>query len=158
MVRQHRTAAAVVVTIALTASFAPTAAADPAPLTRAEAVITATDSGAAVRPNPDQQAAGSQSHSATPTNAQTQALSELQRAAVQAGLHPGVFGTNSPRVSSTSPTVVHTTHSEDGFDWGDAGIGAGGLLVLLAAGFAGASTATSNRKRRLREERATAAR
>jgi hypothetical protein len=190
MVRQHRTTAAVVVTLALTAGFAPTASADPAPLARAEAiitatdsgtavranpdeqalgsqshsatptkvVITATDSGTAVRANPDEQALGSQSHSATPTNTQVKALADLQRAAVQAGLHPGVFGTNSPRVSTTAPTVARTTHSERGFDWGDAGIGAGGLLLLLAAGFAGTSAATSSRRRRPGEKRATAAR
>ena len=57
MVRQHRTTAAVAITLALTASLAPTASADPAPLARAEAAITATHGSAPVRPNPDQQTA-----------------------------------------------------------------------------------------------------
>ena len=57
MVRQHRTTAAVAITLALTASLAPIASADPAPLARAEAAITATHGSALVRPNPDEQTA-----------------------------------------------------------------------------------------------------
>ena len=44
--------------------------------------------------------------------------------------------------SSTTPApapIVHVTRVDDGFDWGDAGIGAGvatGLLLLSAAGLA----------------------
>jgi D-alanyl-D-alanine carboxypeptidase len=57
MVRQHRTTAAVAITLALTASLASTASADPAPLARAEAAIAATQGSALVRPNADQQTA-----------------------------------------------------------------------------------------------------
>ena len=55
MVRQHRTTAAVVITLALTASLAPTASADPAPLARAEAAITA-DSRQRTRPTQSRRA------------------------------------------------------------------------------------------------------
>ncbi len=157
MVRQHRTTAAVVITLALTASFAPVAAADPAPLDRAEAAIAAAHSSIPVRPNPDDQTVGSLSRSPRLTETQVKALADLQRAAVQAGLHPGVFGTNSPRVSNAVPTVVHSTASDRGFDWGDAGIGAGASLVLLGAGLVGARAVTTSRTRRTREKRAMAA-
>ena len=50
MVRQHRTTAAVAITLALTASLAPTASADPAPLARAEAAIAATQQQSHRRP------------------------------------------------------------------------------------------------------------
>src|SRR5437588_12322036 len=56
------------------------------------------------------------------------ALADMQHAAAEAGLHPGVFG---PReAASVSPgTIRPVTHSE-GPDWGDAGIGAGGAFAL----------------------------
>ena len=67
MVRQHRTTAAVVITLALTASLASTASADPAPLARAEAAIAAAHSSPpVVGPNPDEQAAIAAAHSSPP--------------------------------------------------------------------------------------------
>jgi hypothetical protein len=41
-----------------------------------------------------------------------------------------------------------------GFDLGDAAIGAGASLVLLALGLAGTHVATSSRKRHTRDQRA----
>lgn len=156
MVRQHRTMAAVVITLAL-ASFAPTAAADPAPLNQAEAAIAAAHSDIPVRPNPDEQTVGSLSGSPRLTEKQDKAIADLQHAAVQAGLHPGVFGPNPPRVSNAGREAAHITSSGRGFDWGDAGIGAGAFLVLLGIGLAGLRAATSSRTRRAREKRAMAA-
>jgi hypothetical protein len=45
-----------------------------------------------------------------------------------------------------SPVVIRVVH-HGGFDWGDAGIGAGGALVLLSLGFAG-TTLSSRRRHR----------
>lgn len=157
MVRQHRTTAAVVITLALAASFVPTAAADPPPLNRAEAAIAAAHSGIPARPNPDEQTVRSLSRSPRLTKKQVVAIADLQRAAVQAGLHPGVFGTNSPPVSDGGTGAAHTTASNRGFDWGDAGIGAGAALALLGFGLAGLRAATTSRARRTREKRAMAA-
>lgn len=157
MIRQHRTAAAVVITLALGASFAPIAAAYPAPLGPAQAAIAAADSSIPARPNPDKQVVRSPSRSPRLTEKQAKALAGLQSAAVQAGLHPGVFGPNSPRVSNAGTGAAHITASDRGFDWGDAGIGAGASLILLAIGLAGLRAATTSRTRPTREERPMAA-
>ena len=44
----------------------------------------------------------------------------------------------SPPASSPSPASEPTTVSGDGFDWGDAGIGAAAMLALAAIGAGGA--------------------
>jgi hypothetical protein len=157
MVHPHRTTAGVVAALALTAGSASTASADPAPLASAEAAIAATHDGTAVRPNPDEQTVGPLPPPTQLTQAQVTALADLQRAAVQAGLHPGVFGRNPSRGSSTGSTVALRTVPDRGFDWGDAGIGAGASLVLLGVGLAGARVATTSRTRRIREKRTMAA-
>jgi hypothetical protein len=157
MIREHRTTAAVVITLALAASFAPIAAAHPAPFGPAQAAIAAADSSIPARPNPDKQVVRSPSPSPRLTEKQAKALAGLQSAAVQAGLHPGVFGPNSPRVSKSGTGAAHITASDRGFDWGDAGIGAGASLILLAIGLAGLRALTTSRTRRTREERAMAA-
>ena len=56
----------------------------------------------------------------------------------------GGYGTANVR-----PTAVRVAHSSDGFDWGDAGIGAGGALALTML-TAGGVLATTNTRRRVR--------
>lgn len=46
--------------------------------------------------------------------------------------YPGSVTALSPPVSSPAPTAEQATAAGDGFDWGDAGIGAGGMLALTA--------------------------
>jgi len=157
MVRQHRMTAVVVIMLALVASFVPTAAADPAALNRAEAAIAAAHSSIPARPNPDQQTVGSLSRTPGLTETQAKAIAALQNAAIQAGLHPGVFGPNPARVSNAGTGAAHITASNRGFNWGDAGIGAGASLILLGIGLAGLRAATTSRTRRAREKRAMAA-
>jgi hypothetical protein len=158
MVRQPRTTAAAVITLALAASFASTAAADPAPLNQAEAAIAAAHDGVPARPNPDEQTAGSLSRSPQLTQKQVKAIADLQSAAAQTGLHPGVFGPNPPQASNFATGAAQSTSSTNrGFDWGDAGIGAGASLLLLGIGLAGLRAATNRRTRRIREKRAMAA-
>jgi hypothetical protein len=46
---------------------------------------------------------------------------------------------------STPPTIIRVSSASGGFDWGDAGIGAGGTAVLLGAGLFGAGMARRRR-------------
>jgi hypothetical protein len=192
MLRHHRVAPFVALTIAFTASFARTAWADPQPLAKAEAAIAADQSRAstAIRPNPDEQMAtvsgtytgpcsevcsgagynptglpslideagarlphNSRSRSLAPLNTQITSLAEIQQGAEKAGLHPGVF---SPAEAVGTPSiVVRATAPNDGFDWGDAGIGAGGALALMLIGVGGVLALTNHRNHRVRDQHAS---
>ena len=151
MVPQHRTTTAVVITLALTGSLASTASADPAPLARAEAAIAAAQSSApVVRPNPDEQAAIAAAHSSAPVvrpNPDEQAAIAAAHSGAPVGPNP-----DQQAAGSQSRTTMNVTASNGGFDWGDAGIGAGATVLLLGVGFAGTRVATSTRKRRTRQE------
>jgi len=83
------------------------------------------------------------------------------------GDSPTVLGYSGPVSQPSSPphlsttaapphTVVRVVASHDGFDWGDAGIGAGAMLLLLGIGLAGTLVATNARRRDIREQRAVA--
>lgn len=136
MFRQHRTTAAVALTLALTASLASTASADPARLAWAEAAIAAARSSApVVRPNPDEQAAIAAARSGVPV-----------------GPNP-----RQQIVGSPSRATTHVTASNHAFDWIDAGIGAGATVILLGVGLAGTRLATSSREWRARQESEIAA-
>jgi hypothetical protein len=49
---------------------------------------------------------------------------------------------------SPPPTIVRVTTPNNGFDWGDAGIGAAGGLALSMIGLGGALAVSQNRNRR----------
>lgn len=75
------------------------------------------------------------------------ALAEIQQAATEAGLHPGVFG---PREgANVSPRITHPVTHSDGLDWGDAGIGAGGAFALTLIACGGVLTARHRRHDRI---------
>jgi hypothetical protein len=59
----------------------------------------------------------------------------------------GGYGTGSPPspTATITPTAVRVVTQSAGFDWGDAGIGAGGMLVLIVIGLGGALTLTRRR-------------
>jgi hypothetical protein len=63
-------------------------------------------------------------------------------AGINAGLGPS-NGSAAPRVVAIHPTL---TASSSGFDWGDAGVGAAGMLALLGLG--GSAVAITRRSRR----------
>jgi hypothetical protein len=73
---------------------------------------------------------------------------------------PASTGSTSPRSEvvsgggygnpSVRGTVVHVVSSKDGFDWGDAGIGAGGALALMTLVIGGTVAATNIRRRTTR--------
>jgi len=56
---------------------------------------------------------------------------------------PGVTGTD----AAPAARVVHASSTASGFDWGDAGIGAGGALALALLAVGAASSATHRRHR-----------
>jgi hypothetical protein len=56
--------------------------------------------------------------------------------------------------ASNPPTVVRVVTHAGGFDWGDAGIGAGGMLALTLIGLGGALTATRRRNHRIHHQHA----
>ena len=163
MVRQHRITAAIVLTLGLAASLAPTASADPAPLARAEAAITATQPGPPVRPNPDEQTANAATTYSGPCSEVCSGGAASYGPATQpssmhrhpvAALRQSGQGIRADSAAVAPPRVVRVATHTSGFDWGDAGIGAGASLLLLAIGLTGARAATTSRKRQTREQRA----
>jgi hypothetical protein len=155
MVRQHRTAAAVVITLALTASLAATASADPAPLARADAAIAATHGSAPVRANPDQQTATAATTYRGPCSEICSGSAGSYGSTGQPARTPVQGGATLPHdTASLAPTVVRVVPHSGGFDWGDAGIGAAAALVLLGIGLAATRAATTGRRRHTREQRA----
>jgi hypothetical protein len=136
--RHHRITHATALTLALAATAAPCAWADPAPLARAEAAIAArqTPASPVVRPNADQQPAASFNAATGP-------------AVPMVSDDGSASGTRATR-------VLRVIAPADGFDWRDAGIGAGASLLLVGIGLAGTRAAMSSRKRDIREQQATA--
>jgi hypothetical protein len=170
MVRQHHSTAAIAVTLALTASLAPAASADPAPLARAEAAIAAAHGSPLVRPNPDNQPLTVASTYSGPCSEicsggtrsygeRTQLAQTPGRSAAGLPNDPGqrsVAVTGQYGTGSTPPTVGRTVAHSAGFHWADAGIGAGASLLLVCVGLAGMRAATNSRQRHLRHQRAIA--
>lgn len=155
MVRQHRTTAAVAITLALTASLAPIASADPAPLVRAEAPIAAIHGSALVRPNPDEQTATAATTHPGPCSEVCSGGAGSYGSTSQLATTPDQSGaTLSHRTASPAPAVVRVVTHSGGFDWGDAGIGAAAALVLLGIGLTTARAATTSRRRHTRKQRA----
>lgn len=134
MVRQHRTTAAVIIASALAAGLAPAASADPQPLAHAETAIAAPYGAAPVRPNPDNQL-GASAPSTGP-------CSEVCSAGARS-----YASLSAPRGTVTvPPAAVRVVSHPAGFHWGDAAIGAGVSLVLVAIGLTGVRAAASGRR------------
>jgi hypothetical protein len=57
--------------------------------------------------------------------------------------------------ASIPPTAVRAVTYSGGFDWGDAGIGAGGMLALTVIGLGGALTLARRRNHRIRDRHAS---
>jgi hypothetical protein len=187
--------------LALAASIAPAASADPQPLASAEAAIAANGRATtAVRPNPDEQTLpqatvdsgpcsevcsgdgygfGNSSSAGRATTAVRPNPDEQTppQATVDSGPCSEVcsgdgygFGNSSSAESGAqlphnplagtgllseqanglvaaahTPAVVHVTAPSGGFDWGDAGVGAGGMLALILIGVGGVLTVARRR-------------
>ena len=159
MIRQrHLIRGTISFAAALTAVLAPAAWADPAPLAKAPATIAAnSQSSTAVRPNPDEQ-------TVTGATANTGPCSEVcsggagsygpasQRSSTPAEPSATLPHDSQPQAvalpstASGPPTVVRVVTHNGGFHWGDAGIGAGGMLAVTLIGLGGAITLTHRRR------------
>ena len=90
------------------------------------------------------------------TNGRVTETPQVPQLSIPALLYSGA----GPAVSNTGAaprTVVRVVASHDGFDWGDAGIGAGAMLLLLGTALAGTLVATNSRRSHTREQRTVAA-
>jgi hypothetical protein len=86
-------------------------------------------------------------HNTRPVRAITLAAAISSLAAPAASAIPAEDFTPGERANSTDqaiPVRVVQLEADQGFDWGDAGIGASGLVALMAIG-AGAAVATGHR-------------
>jgi hypothetical protein len=135
MIHQHHRITTAMLALAIAATIAPAALADPQPLAKAEAQIAAAGrTTTAVRPNPDQQTLTRAGGQAAPCSEVCSAggyfgsSSQLATASSSRPSHnPG--GASRPRLA-----VVHVAAPSGGFDWGDASVGAGGMLALTVIG------------------------
>ena len=162
MIRQHHLVrGTIALAAALTASLAPAAWADPAPLAKAEATIAAnSQSNTTVRPNPDEQTVTGATANPGPCSEVCSGGAESYGSASQRSGTPDESGATLPHDSrprwaaapslystaSTPPTVVRVVTHNGGFHWSDAGIGAGGMLALTLIGLGGAITLTHRRR------------
>jgi len=114
--QHHRIATAVALALALAASIAPAASADPQPLARAEAAIANTSTHPPATPAP-------------------------------CGDVCSGHGYGNVDVVPLSPSVrpTPTAAPNGGFDWGDTGVGAGGMLALILIGAGGVLTVARRR-------------
>jgi hypothetical protein len=167
MIRQHHLIrGTIALAAALAASLAPAAWADPAPLAKAEATIAAnSQSSTAVRPNPDEQTASDapaitgascgdvcSGHGYGPVSVTIRAPATTAPCGdVCSGHGYGPVNVSTRAIPSVRPPSAAAPSS--GFDWGDAGIGAGGMLALTLIGLGGAVTLTY--RRRIHDERAS---
>ena len=168
MIRQrHLITATIALAAALTASLSPVAWAVPAPLAKAEATTTAnSQSNPAVRPNPDEQTGGGPA-SLGPCSEVCSGGAGSYGLASQRSSTPAESGAALPHNSrpqavavhsrsstaSTPPAVVRVVTHNGGFHWGDAGIGAGGMLAVTLIGLGG--TITLTRRRRVHDAHAS---
>ena len=167
--QHHRISNVIVLTLALTASVAPVAWADPPPHANVETAVAANHGPAStpVRPNPDQQTVtGATTHTGLCSEVCSGGSYGYVTPSFSTPNETGATLSHDPRsrptvlstaynTASTPATVVRVAPGGS-FDWGDAGIGAGAALVLLGIGLAGSRAATDSRKRHPRERRATA--
>ena len=146
MIRQHHLiTGTIALAAALTTSLAPAAWADPAPLANAEARIAAnSQSSTAVHPNPDEQTASKAPATSAPCG---DACS---------GHGYGPVNGSTRAIPSVRPPSAAAPSS--GFDWGDAGIGAGSTLALTLIGVGGVLAASNRRGRHTHHGQASATR
>jgi hypothetical protein len=88
----------------------------------------------AVRPNPDQQIATAQTRSTQSGNTASPVRPNPDQ---QASLAAAAAASSTPHSGVTSPPIIVRVSAPTGFDWADAGIGAGsgiGLSMLALGG------------------------
>ena len=166
----HRITTTIALALALAATAAPVASADPAPLAQAEAASANASPHGQPSSGPCSDVCSGQGYSTvhltTATPASTGPCSEVCSAGgyvsvSQPASTPDDSGAALPhdsrprsialssayKTASIPPTVVRVVTHSDGFDWGDAGIGAGGTLALTLIALGGVLAATNRRSR-----------
>ncbi|MFZ1993376.1 MAG: hypothetical protein WAU75_04645 [Solirubrobacteraceae bacterium] len=139
MTTTHRVSTTAVLILSLAAASAPAASARP--IGPDVGVAANGQSSAAVRPNPDKQAVTG----ATANRTAAAAYSRQDKSMVPA-TSPS---TTAPRTTKVSglPPLVRLQAPGNGFDWGDAGIGAAGGVALSLIGLGGALAVSQRRTR-----------
>jgi hypothetical protein len=176
----HRITPTIALTLALAAATAPTAWADPQPLARAEAAIanhatpastgpcsevcsggagsygpvsqpawTNQDAGARLPHDPRPRSAALATSSDRSLNVATRTLATPVSCGDVCSGH-GYGPVTAPA------TVIRVAAPGGGFDWGDAGIGAAGAIVLMLIGTGRVLATTNRRGRRAHQEQANA--
>jgi hypothetical protein len=167
--RQRNITSAIALALALTTSVAPAASADSQPLTQAEAAIANAATHTGTGPCSEVCSAGGYGSVSQPAVSQARTGAALphdprSRAVALASNGQGSLNvtTRTPTTTATCgdvcsgrgygpvsapATVVRVVAPGSGFDWGDAGIGAGGAIVLVLIG-TGAALATTSRRGR----------
>ena len=162
MIRQrHLIRGIIALAAALSAVLAPAAWADPAPLAKAAATIAAnSQSSTAVRPNPDEETVTGATANPGPCSevcsggagsygpaSQRSWTADESGAALPHDSRPRSLAAPSLySAASTPPAVVRAVTHNGGFHWGDAGVGAGGMLAVTLIGLGGAIILTHRRR------------
>jgi hypothetical protein len=135
----HRITPTIAITLALAASAAPVAWGDPQPLARAESAIA---NHAPASSGLCGDVCSGHGYGTVGVTTSAPASSGLC-GDVCSGHGYGTVG------ATTSPLGVrpHPAPAGGGFDWGDAGIGAGGMFAVTIIGLGGALAATNRRRR-----------
>jgi hypothetical protein len=141
----HRITPTVALTLALAATAAPVAAADPQPLAQAEAAIANASTHSQPSSGLCSEACSGHGYSTVHLTTATPASTGPRSEVVSGGGYGPV---------SAPATVVRVVVPSSGFDWGDAGIGAGSILVLIGLG--GVLAATNRRGRQTQDQHLSA--
>jgi hypothetical protein len=142
MTTTHRIGTTAVLILSLAASGAPAASAQS--FGGCTANPTNGQSSTAARPNPDEQTVTG----ATANRTSAPVYSRQDKSSVPA-TSPSTTAASIAKVSA-APPVVRVQAPANGFDWGDAGIGAAGGLALSMIGLGGALAVSQHRTRRAR--------
>jgi len=143
----HRITTTIALTLALTATAAPVASADPAPLAHAEAAIANASPHPQPSNGPCSEVCSGRGYGSVNVSTRTPASTGPRSEVVSGGGYGPV---------SVPATVVRVAAPGSGFDWGDAGIGAGGAFALTMIGLGGVLTATNRRGHHTHHQRANA--
>ena len=140
MTTTHRLGTTAVLILSLAAASAPAASSQP--IGGYTANPTSGQSVTAARPNPDEQTVTGPAVNPTPATV----YSPQDKSSMPA-TSPSTTAASTARVSA-APPVVRVQAPANGFDWGDAGIGAAGGLALSLIGVGGALAVSHHRTRR----------
>lgn len=142
MTTTHRFSTTAVLILSLAAAGAPAASAQP--IGGYTGIAANGQSSTAVRPNPDEQTVTGATANPTPATVYSR-----QDKSIVPATSPSTPAGSPAKVSAPAP-VVHVQAPANGFDWGDAGIGAAGGLALSMIGLGGALAVSQRRTRHTR--------